>query len=272
MPMRISAGDGVTKLDDKIGRFQYFPETQSYVNAVKKINSKFPGSRAWATWTVGDLSRAIPSGSNPTDAQHEAFLTLMDQQGVAVFLEIFPYAADDKKGLPAVDASAEIGRWLTKFKHHKSIAGVGIELEYFGKATDALTKTWYQKVKSYNAAYRLFLRHYSKDFMPPTFRGAGDLIFICDASESTIEQLNEGFASWANHFSPTACAFQIGYPADEDGMNGSKELGWWRLKDPVQEWGDGILPLIRNEKQEIGLIWVTARSGKTYNQQWDLTK
>ncbi|HEY5917458.1 MAG TPA: hypothetical protein VIU13_08665, partial [Chryseolinea sp.] len=180
--------------------------------------------------------------------------------------------ADPTKNLPAVDAAAEIDKWLNKFKHHKSVVGVGIELEYFGKATDSLAAAWDKEIKRNNSKYRMFLRHYSKDFMPPTYRGAGDLIFICDASESTIKELNNAFANWANHFAPTACAFQIGYPADEDGMNGSKDLGWWRLKDPVGEWGNGILPLIKDEKQEVGLIWVTAKSGKSYNTGWDLTK
>jgi hypothetical protein len=242
------------------------------VNAVSNINKKFPGSTPWTTWKVGDLSRAIPSGSRVTDAQHEAFLSAMDKNGIQVFLEIFPYGADAKKKLPAVDAVAEIDQWLGKFKHHKSIAGVGIELEYFGKATDSLAKVWDASIKHHDPKYRMFLRHYSKDFMPATYRGSGDLIFICDASESTLSELNNAFGNWANHFAPTACAFQIGYPADEDGMNGSKESGWWRLKDPVREWGDGILPVIKDGKQEIGLIWVTAKSGKSYNQKWDLTK
>ena len=272
MPMRVSAGDGITALDTKIGRFIHFPEKHAYLNAIRKINGKFPGSAPCATWTVGDLSRAIPVGTNLTDAQHEEYLSLMDEHDIQVYLEIFPFAADAKKNLPAVNAAAEIDKWLNKLKHHKSIAGVGIELEYFGKATDSLAAVWNNIVKRHNPKYRMFLRHYSKDFMPATYRGAGDLIFICDASESTIPELNNAFASWANHFTPTACAFQIGYPADEDSMTGSKEFGWWRLKDPVREWGEGILPLIKDEKQEIGLIWVTAKSGKSYNEGWDLTK
>jgi hypothetical protein len=272
MPMRLSAGDGITELDTKIGRFIHFPEEGAYLKAIRNIHKKFPGSTPWATWTVSDLSRAIPQGTTLTDNQHEAYLSLMDQHGIEVFLEVFPFKADPTKNLPALDAAAEINRWLSKFKHHKSVVGVGIELEYFGKATDALAATWDQTIKRHNSKYRMFLRHYNKDFMPPTYRGNGDLIFICDASESTIPELNAAFANWANHFAPTACAFQIGYPADEDGMNGSNDLGWWRLKDPVGEWGNGILPLIKDEKQDVGLIWVTAKSGKSYNKGWDLTK
>ncbi|MGC3944434.1 MAG: hypothetical protein QM762_07940 [Chryseolinea sp.] len=272
IPTRISARDGITELDTKIGRFITLPDKQSHLNLIANINGKFPGSKPWATWTVGDLTRAIPSGETLSDAAHESYLAAMDEKGVAIFLEIFPFKADDSRGQKVTNVEAEIDRWLMKFKHHKCIAGVGVELEYFGKATDDLTAAWDKKLKQHNPNYRLFLRHYNKDYMPATYRGKGDLIFVCDASEANIEDLNKGFAEWANHFAPTACAFQIGYPADEDGMNGSKELGWWRLKDPIKEWGDSILPLIMNFKQELGLIWVTAKSGKSYNSNWDLTR
>lgn len=272
IPTRLSAGDGITELDIKIGRFITLPDKESHLNVISKINSKFPGSTPWATWTVGDLSRAIPAGQSLSDEAHEAYLSLMDEKGITIFLEIFPYKAHPQKALSATDVNAEIDKWLSRFKHHRCIAGVGIELEYFGKATDALVESWDNTLKHHNPKYRLFLRHYSKDFMPATYRGKGDLIFICDASEATVNDLNEGFASWANFFAPTACAFQIGYPADEDGMNGSKELGWWKLNDPIKDWGDAILPLIKNRQQELGLIWVTSKSGKTYNRDWDLTR
>jgi hypothetical protein len=272
IPTRVSAGDGITELDTKIGRFITLPDRKSYLNLINNIHKKFPGSKPWTTWTVGDLSHAIPTGHNLTDAQHDEYLSYLDQQRVAVFLEIFPFKANSKQGTPAVDAKTEIDKWLTKLRHHTCIIGVGIELEYFGKATDSLAAVWDRTIKSHNPKYRMFLRHYRQDFMPASYRGNGDLIFICDASEGNISDLNKGFAAWANKFSPTACAFQIGYPADEDGMNGSKELGWWRLKDPIKDWGDQILPLIKNENQELGLIWVTAKSGKSYNSGWDLTK
>ncbi|HTF17638.1 MAG TPA: hypothetical protein VK658_06175 [Chryseolinea sp.] len=272
IPTRVSAGDGITELDTKIGRFINLPDKQSYLNVISNINRKFPGSTPWATWTVGDLSRAIPAGQNLSDEQHEAYLSFMDEKGITIFLEIFPYKAAPEKALDGTDVNAEIDKWIKRFKHHKCIAGVGIELEYFGKATDVLVQSWDKTLKRHHPKYRLFLRHYSKDFMPPTYRGKGDLIFICDASEGSVSDLSEGLAAWANFFAPTACAFQIGYPADEDGMNGSQELGWWRLKDPIKDWGDSILSQINNKGQELGLIWVTSKSGKSYNKTWDLTR
>lgn len=271
-PTRKSAGDGITKLDTKIGTFITLPDAASLANVIFNVQNKFPASTPWATWAVGDLSKATPSYTGVPDATHEAWLTYMDRLGVQIFLEIFPFKANAKKGITATDIPAQIDTWLNKFKHHSCIAGLGIELEYFGKATDSAAAAWDAQVKSHKSAYRLFLRHYNPDYMPPTYRGKGDLIFINDASEGTIEELNKGFADWANRFAPTACAFQLGYPADEDGMNGSADLGWWKLQDPVKDWGQSILPLIKDPKQELGYIWVTAQSGKTYHAKWDLTK
>ncbi|NII26562.1 hypothetical protein HB364_15850 [Pseudoflavitalea sp. X16] len=271
-PTRKSAGDGVVKLDTKIGAFITLPDAAALAHVIFNVQNKFPASAPWATWAVGDLSKATPSYAGVPVETHEAWLTYMDRLGVQVFLEIFPFKANAKKGTTATDIPAMIDTWLNKFKHHSCVAGLGVELEYFGKATDSATAVWDARVKSHKSAYRLFLRHYNPDYMPPTYRGKGDLIFINDASEGTIEELNKGFADWANRFAPTACAFQLGYPADEDGMNGSSDLGWWKLKDPVKDWGQSILPLIKDPKQELGYIWVTAQSGKTYHAKWDLTK
>lgn len=271
-PTRKSAGDGVTKLDTKIGTFISLPDKESMAQVIFNVQQQLPGTKPWVLWAVGDLSKATPAYAGMPEATHEAWLSYMDRLGVTVFLEVFPFKANKKKGITASDVPAMINTWLTRFKRHPCVVGLGIELEYFGKATDSAAAVWDAAVKAHKPYYRLFLRHYDPDHMPPTYRGKGDLIFINDASEGTIEELNKGFAGWANRFAPTACAFQLGYPADEDGMNGSAELGWWKLTNPIKDWGESILPLIRDPKQELGLVWVTARSGKTYNSRWDLTK
>ncbi|RPE09696.1 hypothetical protein EGT74_22240 [Chitinophaga lutea] len=271
-PTRKSAADGITQLDVKIGSFITLPDKASLANVIFNVNNRFPGSAPLATWAVGDLSRITPAYEGLPAEVHEHYLSYMDQLGVTVFLEIFPFKANPKKGIGQTNVTAAIDEWLGKFKHHKCVAGMGIELEYFGKATDSMARVWDEKIKSHGAGYRMFLRHYNGDYMPPSYRGKGDLIFINDASEGTLEELNQGFARWANRFSPTACAFQLGYPADEDHMNGTNTSGWWTLKDPIKDWGKALLPLIKNPEQELGFIWVTARSGKTYNAGWDLTK
>jgi hypothetical protein len=261
---RTSSADGITALDIKIGKNVILADNNAYANAIYHVNNRFPGSGAWTTLAVGELSKLIPAASSLSGKEQEAYLSHMDKINVKVFIELFPFKNED--------VTPQIQHWLQKYKHHKSVTGLGVELEYYGKATDSLTKTWDEQVKKQNPEYRLFLRHYDPSFMPPTYRGKGDLIFIDDASEGERGDLNKGFADWANRFAPTACAFQIGYPADEDGMNGSNATGWWKLADPIKEWGEEILPLVKDPDQQLGLIWVTVRSGKTYHQKWDLTK
>lgn len=261
---RTSAADGITALDIKIGKNVILSDAGKYANAIFNVNKQFPGSKPWSTLAVGNLEKLIPAAQQMTDQQQEAYLKKMNDSGVGIFIEIFPFKGDHVSGL--------IDRWLSKFNQYPNIIGLGIELEYYGKATDDLAKEWDITVKKHNAKYRLFLRHYDPDYMPPVYRGKGDLIFIDDASEGDIQSLNQGFANWANRFAPTACAFHIGYPADEDDMQGNNATGWWKLPNPIKDWGESILPLIKNADQELGLIWVTAKSGKTYNTPWDLTK
>ena len=261
---RTSAGDGITALATKIGYNVQLDNVNSYLQAIANVNKQFPGSKPWTTLPVGELSHLEPVAKSLSEADQESYFKGMDKNNINVFIELFP----SKKQ----DVNTQIEMWLAKYSHHKSVIGVGIELEYFGKATDSLAKVWDSKIKSFNPAYRMFLRHYSPTYMPPTYRGKGDLIFIDDASEGTREELNKGFAEWAKNFAPTACVFQIGYPADEDAMDGNNSNGWWKLKNPIKEWGDEILALTNNPNQELGLIWVTAKSGKSYHKKWDLTK
>ncbi len=264
-PSRVSGPDGVTDLDVKIGRFVNLPPDE-LSRVIFNVNGKFPGSKAIAFWAVGDMTGLIPAHEGLSEAQHENYLRLMDSLGVAVFPEIFP---SKEKG---TDIIREIDYWLGRFGHHPSVAGFGIDLEYFEKATDERAKAWDQHIKKYNSRYRLFLRHYSPDYMPPTYRGKGDIIFVDSASEAELEVLNDVFKSWADRFAPATCIFQIGYPADEDNMAGSNAGGWWKLQDPIKDWGNMILATVYHPGQELGLVWVTARSGKSYHQSWDLTR
>jgi hypothetical protein len=149
------------------------------------------------------------------------------------------------------------------------VKGLGVDLEYYKRVDDESARLWEEKVKSHNPRYRLFLKHWELNFMPPNHRG--DILFINTSSEASVETLNTEYVQWAGHFAPAACAFQIGYPADEDGMDGRNTGGWWRLQDPIMNWGDALLSKINNPQQEIGLLWVCVKSGKSYNANWDMT-
>ena len=269
-PCKRSAEDGLNEkqLAKKIGTFITLADKHEWAQTIFNVNNRFPGSRPWVTWAVGDLKGATPL----TLAQHEEYLAHMDSLGVDVFLEVWPSGKD------VVEL---IDTHLGRFKHHACVRGFGVDLEYHKtKPDDAIARMWDQQVKSHGKDYRLFLKHWELSWMPATYRGRvgtgpqgkGDMIFINMSSEASVAALNKEFAEWADHFAPAAVAFQIGYPSDEDGMDGSKEKGWWRLRDPIKDWGDELRAMIKTKDQEVGLLWVCAKSGKTYNANWDLTR
>ncbi|HXF11406.1 MAG TPA: YncE family protein [Desulfuromonadaceae bacterium] len=260
IPAKASAGDGTIKLSTKIGTFLTPTNADEVEHVIANINQRFSASHPWATLAVGKFPGAIPITPEVTE---QIFLR-MDDRGVDVFIEIYPRKTDD--------VPSAIDELLKKYQQHKCVRGLCVDLEYYKPAADDLAKIWDEKIKSYNPVYRLALKHWEQNYMPPKYRGKGDLIFIDTSSEAPIDDLNKGFASWANHFAPVACAFQVGYPADEDAMNGTNTNGWWKLKDPVRDWANGILSNISTTNQELGFLWVCARSGKTYNTNWDLTR
>ena len=261
-PCKLSAEDGLNEkqLGKKIGTFIALRDNDEWNAAIFNVSAKFPTAKPWATWAVGELKDAT---ALPDDV-HEAYLTDLDARGVQIYIEVWPSGKD---------VNQLIDTYLAKFKHHSCVAGFSVDLEYHKpKLDDATAKMWDERIKAVSPKYRLMLKHWEIARMPPTYRGKGDLIFVDDSSEASMEELNEGFAKWADHFAPSAVAFQIGYPADEDGMDGKRTSGWSTLKDPIKEWGDALLAKMKNPNQEVGLIWVCARSGKSYNQGWDLTK
>ena len=262
-PCKVSAEDGLNEkqLSRKIGTFITLANEDEWAHAIFNVNNRFPNSRPWVTWAVGDLKDATPL---PDDV-HEAYLAHMDLLGVEVFLEVWPSGKD---------VNALIDTYLTKYKHHPSVVGFGVDLEYAKRVDDATAKAWDERIKSHNPRYRLFLKHWELGYMPKTYRGDPKLgpIFINMSSEASIDALNREFVEWAAHFAPAAVAFQIGYPTEEDGMDGTAKTGWWKLNDPIKDWGDSLIAGIQHPTQEVGLLWVTARSGKTYNAKWDITK
>jgi hypothetical protein len=257
IPPKISAKDGVTPLGTKIGTFLEL-EPGETAHAIFNVNNRFQGSKPWATLAVG----VVPDGPPALPEVQERVLERMAALGVDIFLEIYPRKTDD--------VGAAIDLWLGKFKARKCVRGMGVDLEYFKRVDDSLAKDWDNRIKSHDPTYRMLLKHWEQPFMPPTYRS--DIIFINTSSEAPVEALNAEFAQWAEHFAPAGCAFQIGYPADEDGMDGSNAKGWWRFQDPIKNWGETLLAKINNTGQEIALLWVCAKSAKSYNGHWDLTR
>ena len=236
-----------------------FPEPAAWEKAIGAMTAYFPGSTPCGIWIVGTMAKTprfahleFPSDGKPFPNvefeeadKHERYLSEFDRAGIKVFLQVEPANAD---------TVALIDLVLGRYKHHRSVIGFGVDVEWNKTADhpetgmavdDATARAWEGKVKSHNPAYRLFLKHWDKKWMPPTYRG--DIVFVDDSQifpdmEPMIKEFSE---SWAPAFYPNLVVFQIGYNTDKP---------WWsKLPDPPKTIGDAIRKRVR---QEMGIIWV----------------
>jgi hypothetical protein len=220
-----------------------------------KIAAKFPGARPEAIWIVSrlkgrgtEMSFPVPPGGDPLitgmpEDISEPVLRLFDKLGYGVWLQTEP-------GWAPVDKAFHM--MLDHYGHHKCVIGVGVDIEWHRSnnpdlgdpVTDELARTWLEAARSHNPSYRMFLKHFREDVMPPTFRDG--IVFVDDSQifKSSDEMIEE-FAKWGKTFAPAPVGFQYGYRTDKP---------WWGLmKDPVKEIGDRILAVTPNAEM---LIWV----------------
>ncbi len=235
-----------------------FPEPAEWQSAIDAMSGYFPGATPGAIWIVGELKRPktcelfFPSegaafaniGFSETD-RHERFLSHFDRAGIRVFLQVEPAHAD----VPTL-----IDLVLGRYKHHPCVIGFGVDVEWYREADrpgwgvpvdDETARAWEALVKSHNPSYRLFLKHWDLNWMPPAYRG--DIVFIDDGQEvEDLEALLDAFQNrWADHFHPNPVFFQVGYNSDKP---------WWqRLDNPPLTIGR---ELARRVKQDCGIIWV----------------
>lgn len=235
-----------------------FPEPQEWQNAIETMNGYFEGSTPCAIWIVGEFKGPnechlfFPSdGSNYTNIQfndedkHERYLSYFDKAGIKVFLQVEPANADMNTLIDLV---------LDRYKHHECVIGFGVDVEWYResenpewgvKVEDDIARAWEEKVKSHNNNYRLFLKHWDRDWMPKKYRG--DIIFIDDSQilENLKALIDEFVEYWADFFKPNTVCFQIGYKADKS---------WWQeLNNPPKDIGDAIKERI---EQNFGVFWV----------------
>jgi len=235
-----------------------FPDCDDWKKAMFKMSSYFEGSTPCGVWIVGSLAREhncrlfFPSEGQTiehvifTDEDvHETYLNCFDEAGIKVFLQVEPGNAD----IPTL-----IDLVLGRYKHHKSVIGFGIDVEWFKQSeqrgwgvpvSDEEAKAWEAKVKQHNPAYRLFLKHWDRKWMPVTYRG--EIIFISDSQElASLEAMVSEFSEyWADYFYPNPVYYQIGYRSDQP---------WWGKYDvPPRTVGEAI---VQKVKQETGIFWV----------------
>lgn len=231
------------------------PGPEYWISVGQGMSSRFTSSHPETIWIVGNFFGAGKTYLNfhaETDDpnitsgfvdMNEQMLDLFDEHEFQVWLQVEPADADM---LTLIDLV------LNQYKHHSSVIGFGVDVEWYksdGSAlgtpvTDEEAESWVKAVQAHNPDYRLFLKHWETEFMPPTYRDG--IVFINDSQQfESLEHLIEDFAAWGRHFAPAPVGFQYGYPADRH---------WWKdLQDPPREIGNGLLQEIPNT---VSLFWV----------------
>ena len=235
-----------------------FPEPEAWQVAMTSMQTRFEGSVPCGIWIVGVMGGKYACRLEfPADGRqdsnivyldydkHEPYLDYFDAEGIKVFLQVEPANADMTDLIDIV---------LNRYKQHPCVIGFGVDVEWYREADnpdwgvkvgDALARDWEAQVKAHNPDYRLFLKHWDRDWMPPTYRG--DIIFVDDSQmlEDFDAMLEEFIDYWSGHFEPNMVFFQIGYSSDRP---------WWqKLDDPPRDIGAAIAQHI---SQNCGVFWV----------------
>jgi len=232
----------------------YNPGPQYWVSVGQRMAGKFPSASPQAIWIVGSLEGqgtrlSFPGSSTDPFIQfaatdeNEGTLALFDQAGVTAWLQVEPGEASMEELIRLV---------LDQYGHHPCVIGVGLDVEWYhstqepmGQAiTDGEAAAWVAAARSHNVKYRLFLKHWLVEMMPPTERDG--LFFIDDSQQfESLDQMAAEFAQWGRAFAPAPVGFQFGYPDDSK---------WWvQYADPAGELGKRFLADIPNLQ---GLYWV----------------
>lgn len=232
----------------------YNPGPEYWVSVGKQMAAKFPGAKPQAIWIVGNFTGKGTYLSFPAKTDdpyvtrtfmdmNEAALTLFDQHGVQVWLQVEPGNAD-MLGL--------IDLVLGQYSHHPCVIGFGVDVEWYKSGgapegtpvSDEEAKAWVKAVQAHHPDYLLFLKHWDYHWLPPTVRDG--IVFVDDSQHfQSLDDLVAEFTAWGEHFAPAPVAFQYGYPADKP---------WWRnLSDPPGDIGRAILEKVPNTS---GLFWV----------------
>lgn len=238
-----------------------FPDADEWDAWAQRFEAEYPGSVGTFVWIVGNVTghgsvknctlnfpldeKIRGVNSFPID-QNEAFLTMCDKKGYAVYLQVEPGDSD----LPSLAEAV-----MKKYAHHSSLRGFGVDVEWYKPYgtdgwgipfTDELAQEIDMRIKKINKHYRYFLKHWDERWMPPSYRS--DIIFVNDSQmHYSLESMKKEFEQWADFFSANSVYFQIGYESDS-------KL-WSMYANPVKELGEFIVQDLPSS-QEIGIIWV----------------
>lgn len=225
-----------------------------WIQAGHEMAKKFESAVPSSVWILGTLSGDGVYLNFPAQTTHDLIRTAeedfnesifneMDEQGFKIWLQVEPGNAPVGELIKIV---------LDRYAHHSCILGFGVDVEWFesvdrpeGKAvSDQQAKEWVELVRSYNPEYRLFLKHWLQEKMPPSYRHG--LVFIDDSQNlESLEAMVAEFKEWGSYFSDAQVGFQYGYRSDKK---------WWaNFEDPAKKIGEELRRSIPNT---IGLYWV----------------
>jgi len=232
----------------------YNPGPEYWAEVGQGMAENFPAAVPQGIWIVSTINGTMTFANFPTDIDskfvldspvdgNEEILTRFDEAGVQVWLQVEP-------GMAPVDEL--IHAMLKQYGHHSSVIGVGVDVEWYqsdgtpvGKPiTDEEAATWVAAAQSHGEQYRVFLKHWEIDWMPPTLREG--LVFIDDSQGfESLDQMIAEFILWGEAFAPAPVGFQYGYRSDKP---------WWsELPDPPADIGTAILAAVPNTES---LYWV----------------
>lgn len=232
----------------------YDPGPAYWAGVGQQMAGYFPGAVPQTIWIVGTVSGQGTVLNFPGETtqpyiyftskdKNEAVLTLFDDMGGQVWLQVEPGKADVVKLIHIL---------LARYGRHPSVIGVGIDVEWYGATgtpegipvTDEVARQWVEAARAHGPQYQIFLKHWLPEFMPPTVRDG--IVFVDDSQGlGSLEEMVTEFTAWGAAFAPAPVAFQFGYESDKP---------WWRkLENPPAEIGAALLTAVPNTT---GLYWV----------------
>jgi hypothetical protein len=252
-----------------------FPTPDEAATVMKNIAKKFDQAIPSAVWIVGGIhnkdchlefeqmqtSDPHIKFSNPQHSPHEEYLTKFDEIGAKVYLQVEAGRADMKELIRLV---------LDKYSHHPSVAGFGIDVEWYpsdgetngsGEKVDVKLDTNYLKelealVKCYEPCYKIFVKHYDAEYLGK--EPVGDVVYINDSYgfKKGMNDFVKEFSDWANQFYPNEVGFQIGYEGLDNNIK--EDYAWWsKLDDPILEMTQAVMNKMKYKNmQTVNVYWV----------------
>ena len=266
-------------------------EWKTYVNKMassykKDENTSSTGTLVWIVGVVEDYATVSCSLSFPKpkegtvpdgllfsrDDENEEYLSLFDEAGFSVWLQVEPGNVD------IVELAKLV---MNQYKNHKCVKGFGIDVEWYKntkegnpgtRLDDSVAQQVDTAIKEINSTYSLFVKHWRTGYLPRTYRGVNnDMIFVTDSQQFyDLDDMTDQYKSWADNYAPNPVFFQIGYEGEKEDWDDPDEIGsdekiWGKFKNPLKNFGQRILNELEDNGQKRGIIWVDFTFKKAYD-------